>query len=97
MDSKKKALFKMGFEEMERAIKRYAKEHTDFQYMQMGSTFFNSGYVDYLDENYTDLPTDKKKGSFDQRNYDYNDLEAKLLANRKAKMQKRKEQENGET
>ena len=95
-DSKKKVLFNIGIEEITRAIERYTAEHTDNKYLQNGSTFFNSGYVDFLDENYSDLPSEKKKTSFEQRSYDYNDLEQRLLANRQAKMQKRKEQENGE-
>lgn len=83
-DSKKKVLFEIGFDELSRAIERYKAEHNEVQYMQNGSTFFTSGYVDYLDENYSKLPTDKKpKQNFDQRNYDYDDLEKQLLANRR--------------
>ena len=39
---------------MTRAISRYikAKSGEEKRYLQMGSTFFNSGYVDYLDKNY---------------------------------------------
>lgn len=52
--SKKLALFKdVGLEQMLRCIERY-KEYTkgwDMQYIMNGSTFFNSGYVDYLDDN----------------------------------------------
>lgn len=58
-DAKKKELYKIGYEQMECAIKRYIHyvEHrraTDFPGLnyQNGSTFFTSGYVDYLDENY---------------------------------------------
>jgi len=52
--TQKEKLHKIGLEEMTRAVSRYikAKEGTDKKYLQMGSTFFNSGYVDYLDENY---------------------------------------------
>jgi hypothetical protein len=54
-DTKKKALLKIGEEELTRAIERY-KKHLDANSSwlkpQNGSTFFNSGYVDYLDENY---------------------------------------------
>lgn len=83
-DSKKKVLFEIGFDELSRAIERYKAEHNEVQYMQNGSTFFTSGYVDYLDENYSKLPSDKKsKQSFDQRNYDYDDLEKQLIANRR--------------
>lgn len=52
----KKKLFKIGFDHVKRAIERYKKEideeGRDMQYIQYGSTFFNGGYVDYLDENY---------------------------------------------
>ena len=52
--SKKKELFRIGYEEMERTIIRYKSEKVgvEKQFIQNGSTFFNSGYVDYLDKNY---------------------------------------------
>jgi len=52
--TQKEKLHKIGLDEMTRAIGRYmkAKEGKDRQYLQNGSTFFNSGYVDYLDVNY---------------------------------------------
>lgn len=60
-DAQKKELYKIGLDEMLRAIQRYkkAKINTDRKYLQMGSTFFNSGYVDYLDSNYTQEETKK--------------------------------------
>lgn len=54
-------LHKIGIEEMTRAVNRYikAKSGEEKKYLQMGSTFFNSGYVDYLDVNYhSDKPPD---------------------------------------
>lgn len=53
-DAKKKVLFDIGLEEMTRAIKRYKQglEKDKWRKAQNGSTFFNSGYVDYLDANY---------------------------------------------
>ena len=33
-------------------IDRYIGRKPDYQDFQMGSTFFNTGYIDYLDENY---------------------------------------------
>ena len=49
----KKKLLKIGRERMLRAIDRYVREcETQGRYFKNGSTFFNSGYVDYLDENY---------------------------------------------
>lgn len=61
--AKKKAvklLEEISFTELKRAVERYAKEteSKDKQYIKHGSTFFTSGYVDYLDDNYqseTDL------------------------------------------
>lgn len=55
-NSQKKKLYEIGFEELNRAIERYKKEveGKDRQYIMYGSTFFNSGYLDYLDNNYTD-------------------------------------------
>ena len=54
-DKQKEKLYAIGFDEMKRAIERYSAENvnTDMQYWKYGSTFFNSGYIDYLDENYT--------------------------------------------
>lgn len=45
---------KHTFEELRRAIERYAAESKgkDAKYIKYGSTFFNGGYEDYLDQNY---------------------------------------------
>ncbi len=54
-DTKRKVLFKLGYYQIERAINRYLtelKKDASWRKPQNGSTFFNSGYVDYLDENY---------------------------------------------
>ena len=54
-DAKRKALYMIGYKEMARAIDRYKKDlkkDASWRKPQNGSTFFNSGYVDYLDENY---------------------------------------------
>ena len=52
----KKKIAKIGIEEMTRAINRFVnqmkKENRSKQYIMQGSRFFNSGYVDYLDNNY---------------------------------------------
>ena len=52
--TQKEKLYKIGIEEMTRAINRYIQDEnmTATKYLQYGSTFFNSGYVDYLDINY---------------------------------------------
>lgn len=50
----KKRLLDIGYDEMLRAIARYKADlqRETWRKPQNGSTFFNSGYVDYLDENY---------------------------------------------
>ena len=68
-DSKKEELFKIGFEEMSRAVQRYkdAKIGTEKKFLQMGSTFFNSGYVDYLDKNYCEPEEERTHDTFDPK------------------------------
>lgn len=54
-DAKRKKLYEIGEAEMHRAIHRYLtelKKDADWRKPQNGSTFFNSGYVDYLDANF---------------------------------------------
>ena len=87
-DAKKMKLLKIGCNEMSRAIERYKKyvESVDYLQYQNGSTFFNGGYVDYLDENYANAkPVSKRpKNSFSdfpQREYDFEELEKQLLSN----------------
>ena len=90
--TKKQVLQRVGYEEMERCVKRFVqtmeKEKRDKQYWMHGSTFFNSGYVDYLDKNWTDTersitankPAPKNKFTgFEQREYDFDDIEKGLL------------------
>lgn len=63
--SAKKALCSYGYEQVERAINRYLGELRRTgkeEYMKNGSTFFNSGIVDYLDDNYEELPGGVKGG-----------------------------------
>lgn len=86
-DTAKKRLLKVGYEEMVRAIERYEhelKKDAAWRKPQNGSTFFNSGYVDYLDANY--VPGEKKTtgnkfNSFEQNDYDFDSLEEDLLSN----------------
>lgn len=54
-DAKRKALYEIGEPEMHRAVHRYLtelKKDASWRKPQNGSTFFNSGYVDYLDKNF---------------------------------------------
>lgn len=89
-DTQKKRLLAIGEDRLVKAIERYSLElqkDADWRKAQYGSTFFNSGYVDYLDENYvpgkTETPKPKPKqnafNNFDQRQYDYDELERQLL------------------
>ncbi len=83
-DAAKKRLLKVGRDEMFRAIERYKTElqKDDWRIPQNGSTFFNSGYVDYLDENYEPSKKAIKKNSFNdfcQSDYNYDELEEMFL------------------
>ncbi len=91
-DSAKLKLSQIGYDEMVRAIDRYKAElekDKDWRKPQNGSTFFNSGYIDYLDANYVPADTNNKGkknkpafNNFPQRTYDYDVME-KLLLGRK--------------
>lgn len=65
--SQQEKLSQIPFEEMERAISRYKKglEKDEWRKPQNGSTFFNSGYVDYLDANYQESVPEKSVGKYD--------------------------------
>lgn len=81
----KRRLLDNGYEQMTRAIDRYkadlAKE--TWRKPQNGSTFFNSGYVDYLDDNYA-APAQKQQvkskwAPSEQKEYDFELIEKELL------------------
>lgn len=85
-DTQKKRLLAIGEDKLVKAIERYSLElqkDADWRKAQYGSTFFNSGYVDYLDENYAPGKETKAKknafNNFNQRQYDYDALEKMLL------------------
>lgn len=89
-DAKKMKLLEVGFDEMNRAIERYKVElekDSDWRKPQNGSTFFNSGYIDYLDDNYSPDPARGKGvkpqknqfGCYEQRDYNISELEKTLL------------------
>ncbi len=86
-DTQKLRLLKIGYDEMGRAIGRYASYVKSIDYLnyQNGSTFFNSGYIDYLDANYVpDKKPIKQQGQFGQymhRDYNFEQLEKDILAN----------------
>lgn len=54
--AKKQTLQRIGYEQIKRCVDRFVEDmestKRDKKYWMHGSTFFNSGYVDYLDENY---------------------------------------------
>ena len=81
----KRRLLDIGFDEFQRAIDRYKADldKETWKKPQNGSTFFNSGYVDYLDANYTPIKSSgAKKNGFNncsQREYDFDELEKVLL------------------
>lgn len=64
--TKKQTLQRIGYEQIKRCVDRFVEDmessKRDKQYWMHGSTFFNSGYVDYLDENY-------EKGESDNEEY----------------------------
>lgn len=86
-DAKKKNLYKAGEEHIQRALQRYLdglEKDASWRKPQNGSTFFNSGYVDYLDENYEKPPEPKPQRNpasvLDcERDYDFEKLEQQIL------------------
>ena len=88
-DADKRRIAQIGEEKMLAAIERYKKEvnATDWKHWQNGSTFFHSGYIDYLDENYSKSVQVNERASptkgfnnAPERTYDMSDLERQLLA-----------------
>ena len=78
-DAKKRALLEIGEEQMMRAIQRYVDEHNARERSgaftpnwKNGSTFFNSGYLDYLDGNFSPAPIDRRP----TKNTGFNNFEA---------------------
>lgn len=86
-DKDKQKLLEIGLEEMTRAINRYKadlEKDKEWRRPQNGSTFFHSGYVDYLDANYEECKQPVKKcgfNNFQQNDYDFDELEKELLSN----------------
>ena len=80
-DTQKKLLLATGEAALVKAIERYSTElmkDAGWRKPQNGSTFFNSGYKDYLDENYEPSPEPEKKKptgnqfrNFEERDIDY--------------------------
>lgn len=86
-DKTKKELYKLGFDKLKMIIERYKKDvelrRQDFEGLNYlnGSTFFNSGYLDYIKDDFEFYkPKDKKEAkirdkpiqstNYEQRKYD---------------------------
>ncbi len=97
---RKKELHRIGCDHMARAIQRYVEEVQQkraggFQLAyQYGSTFFISGYIDYLDKNYTPSEAPKTTNTANKTGFHLppetsragqytNDQLEKILLNRK--------------
>lgn len=64
----KRRLYEIGRDHMQRAISRYVDglKREEWRHPQNGSTFFHSGYIDYLDQNYSppdDKPPNARSGT----------------------------------
>ncbi len=80
--SKLKHVASISLDEWKTLINRYVSTVKDKQYLMHGSTFLNSGYVDYLDENWTDQERNvRDQSSFrthdEWRYYNYIDVAGK--------------------
>ena len=78
----KQRLLKVGYEEMARAIDRYKadlEKDSGWRKPQNGSTFFNSGYVDYLDANYQEQGVNNTVGTDNQSWTDAADFYKRFL------------------
>lgn len=91
-DSARLKMLKAGADQMQRALSRYLHdlERESWRKPQNGSTFFTSGYIDYLDSNYAPAPeqprsraagTGNKFNNFQQRDMDIDSMERQLLSN----------------
>jgi len=94
-EKKKLTLFKIGEDHMQRAIQRYIHEHEELEEQggfvpqwQNGGTWFDTGYIDYLDGNYTGPPPDARQGkivrnrfnNFKQRDYNHDELLRQIMS-----------------
>lgn len=89
-DSSKMKLLKTGADQMQRALSRYLFDlkRENWRKPQNGSTFFTSGYIDYLDSNYAPAPEQPRSqaagtkfNNFKQRDMDIDSIERQLLSN----------------
>mgnify|MGYP004732604283 CR=1 FL=1 len=84
-EAKKKRLFEVGEEHIKKAIERYLNDLSkeSWRKTQNGSTFFSSGYVDYLDQNYEKSLKSQQRNPASvlscEHDYDFGSLEQQLL------------------
>ena len=67
--SHKKALFKIGYERLVKAIQKYDDGVKDKQYLMYGGRFFTTGYLDYIDEESEVLKDERNSGTCYFENY----------------------------
>ena len=66
-NTQKRVLYQHGFDTIKKCIDRYKATKEDWKKWQHGSTFFNSGYVDYLDENFQEQEQPKPQAWMTRR------------------------------
>lgn len=85
-DKDKQKLYELGYDTVKLCIDRYKKEFEKdktWRKLQNGSTFFHSGYIDYLDENYEPgkvVPSNKFK-NFEEHDTDFDEVAKRLIRN----------------
>lgn len=67
--SHKKALIKVGYEKLSRAIQKYDDGVKDKQYLMYGGRFFTTGYLDYIDEESEVKENERNSGTGYFENY----------------------------
>lgn len=67
--SHKKALFKIGYERLVKAIQKYDDGVKDKQYLMYGGRFFTTGYLDYIDEESEAVKDERNSGTGYSENY----------------------------
>ena len=67
--SHKKALIKVGYEKLSRAIQKYDDGVKDKQYLMYGGRFFTTGYLDYIDEESEVVKDERNSGTGYFENY----------------------------
>lgn len=67
--SHKKALFKIGYERLVKAIQKYDDGVKDKQYLMYGGRFFTTGYLDYIDEKSEVVKDERNSGTGYFENY----------------------------